>query len=239
MTSTLWSAPSATTVSADLAGDGAKVLCKLEIKKEAGDDDHFIEATLKVGSESHPMGEEFMGYECELKAYSISGDTKQKVLVASAFSESDYVRRHFFTLVNGKLKELGFLEGQGDITVPGNGTVISTSWMGFWSRTEKHVFGPDLTLAPLAQEFYSVNVEGTVTKSFPVYQTRSTKVLLANTRKGSKFQVILWDPASRKVVNDEENLNDQWYLIRTESGFVGWVRGESLQYENSELPWAG
>ena len=32
-------------------------------------------------------------------------------------------------------------------TVPGNGTLVAKSWMGFWTKTDKHVFGKDLTLA--------------------------------------------------------------------------------------------
>ena len=63
--------------------------------------------------------------------------------------------------------------------------------------------------------------------------------MLATTREGSKFKVLLWDPASRKMVGEEENLDEQWYLIRTESGFTGWVRGKNLQGDFAELPWAG
>lgn len=225
-------------VTADLAGDGTPVTCILEID-QPNEDEPFTGAVLKVGSITKKLGEEFFGFTRELQAFKISGDTRKKVLVASAFAEGDFVLRILFTLEDGKLTELGRVEGQGDIAIPGNGTLSATSWMGFWSKTEKHVFGPDLKLSLLPQEFYSVNVEGTVTKSFPVYQTRQGKTVLANTRQGSKFQVLLWDPASRKIVDEAENLDEQWYLIRTESGFTGWVKGVHLQGDFAELPWAG
>lgn len=235
---TTWAATPPLKVTADLEGDGTPVACSLEIK-QANEDEAFAGAVLKVGNETKVLGEEFFGFSRELAAFKVSGDTRKKVLVASAFAEGDFVLRLFCTLEDGKLKELGRVEGQGDITIPGNGTLSATSWMGFWSKTEKHVFGSDLKLSLLPQEFYSVNVEGTVTKSFPVYQTRQGKTILANTRQGSKFNVLIWDPASRKVVNDNENMDDQWYLIRTESGFTGWVRGKHLQGDFAELPWAG
>ncbi len=226
------------TANADFAGDGTKVNCTLTVK-QPDKDEPFSEAVLKVGSETKALGEDFYGFSCELRAFTVSGDSKRQVLVASAFAESDFVVRLFFTVDGGKLKQVGRIEGQGDITIPGNGSVIATSWTGFWTKTEKHVFANDLTLSLLPQEFYSVNVEGTVLQSFPVYQTRDGKTMLANTRKGSKFNVLLWDPASRKVENENENIDDQWYLIRTESGFTGWVQGKHLQGEFAELPWAG
>lgn len=225
-------------VKADLAGDGQPVACKLEIKTEPGDE-HFGGAVLKVGDESKVLGEEFSGYSAGIAAFAVSSDSKQKVLVATALGESDYNVRYVFALADGKLKQVGHVEGQGEIVIPGNGTLVAKSWMGFWTKTDKHAFGKDLTLALVPQEFYSVDVGGTVVKTFPVYQKRDGKTVLATTREGSKFKVLLWDPASRKMVGEEENLDEQWYLIRTESGFTGWVKGKNLQGDFAELPWAG
>ena len=225
-------------VKADLAGDGQPVACKLEIKTTPGDD-HFGGAVLKVGQESKTLGEEFSGYSAEIAAFAVSSDSKKKVLMATALGESDYNVRYLFAMVDGKLKQVGHVEGQGEVVIPGNGTLVAKSWMGFWTKTDKHVFGKDLTLAQVSQEFYSVDVGGTVVKTFPVYQKRDGKMVLATTREGSKFKVLLWDPASRKMVGEEENFDEQWYLIRTESGFTGWVRGKYLQGDFAELPWAG
>jgi hypothetical protein len=233
-----WAATPPLSVSVDFAGDGKKQTCTLEVK-QISDDLLFSDPVLKVGKEVLPLGEDFYGFSRELKAHTVSGDSKKQVLIASATGESDFVVRFIFTMAGGKLKQVGRIEGQGDIKVPGNGSIVSTSWMGFWSKTEKHVFAPDLTLTPVPQEFYSVDVEGTVLKTFPVYQTRTGKALLANSREGSTFKVLLWDPASLKLEGGQENTEDQWYLIRTESGFTGWARTKHLMGDFARLPWAG
>lgn len=155
------------------------------------------------GQGIHPVGQGFYRLYRRLEAHRVSGDQPAKVLEVTAEGDSDYLVRYFFAMVNGQLKQVGKVKGQGDLKVPGNGTLIATDWMGFWMKTEKYVFGKDLTLTQIPQEFYSLaieetsGIEGTVVTSFPVYQTRDGKTVLANTRKGSKFRVLLWDPHQR------------------------------------------
>lgn len=227
-----------TRITADLSGKGESVEYSLEVK-QANKEEPFEGATLKAGSKSIPLGTEFHGFSSELKVYRISEDSPVKILVANAMSESDFQTFFFFAIVDGELKQIGTVEGQGGITMPGNGTMIASTWMGFWSKKEKYVFGKNLSLTVVPQEYYGVDVEGTVTTTFPVYQKREGKSVLANTRKGSKFKVLLWDPASRKADSKDGDLQREWYLIQTESGFVGWVQENQLGAENAELPWAG
>lgn len=231
-------------LSVDLAGNGQSQTYTVELSRSNPDAD-FESAVLKAGKESIPLGKEFTGFTVALEAHRVSGDQPTKVLEVTAEGDSDYLVRYFFAMVNGQLKQVGKVKGQGDLKVPGNGTLIATAWMGFWMKTEKYVFGKDLSLTQIPQEFYSLGVEetsgieGTVVTSFPVYQKRDGKTVLANTRKGSKFRVLLWDPSSAKPGDDIEAMANQWYLIRTESGFTGWVRAKHLEMEFAELPWAG
>lgn len=227
-------APPAVTV--DLSGKGSAVKYTLVFKMT---DDHFEGATLKAGSKSISLGPDFNGFSADLKSYKIMGDKPTQVLVASAVAESDYQTNFLFGLVDGELKQLGRVEGQGEMTIPGNGTLVSSAWQGFWAKKERYIFGKNLELTVVPQEFYGVNVEGTVTETFAVYQKRDAKAVLANTRKGSKFKVLLWDPSSRKAKDDGEGFQDEWYLIQTETGFVGWVQAKQMGAENAELPWAG
>ena len=231
-------------LSVDLAGNGMSQTYTVELSRSNPDSD-FESAVLKAGKESIPLGKDFTGFTVALEAHRVSGDQPAKVLEVTAEGDSDYLVRYFFAMVNGQLKQVGKVKGQGDLKVPGNGTLIATAWMGFWMKTEKYVFGKDLTLTQIPQEFYSLaleetsGIEGTVVTSFPVYQKRDGKTVLANTRKGSKFRVLLWDPSSAKPGDDIEAMGNQWYLIRTESGFTGWVRAKHLEIEFAELPWAG
>lgn len=225
-------------VTVDLSGKGDSVEYSLEIK-QAKKDEPFEGGVLKAGNRSIPLGAEFRGFYSELKVYSIAGDSPVKILVASSMAESDTQTLLLFGIVDGELKKIGSFEEQGDITMPGNGTMIVTSWMGFWVKKEKYIFGEKLALTIVPQEYYGVDVEGTVTGTFPVYQKREGKSVLANTRKGSKFKVLLWDPASDKTDSADGGFQNRWYLIQTESGFVGWVQEKQLGAEAAELPWAG
>lgn len=225
-------------VTVNLAGKGEPVVYSLEVK-QTENDDPFEGGTLKAGSQSISLGNEFSGYSSELKAFSITNDSPVKILVASAMGDSDYMKWLLFGIVGGELKKIGSFDGQGSITMPGNGTMILATWMGFWAKKEKYVFGKNLEITVLPQEYYGVDVEGTVTATFPVYQKRDGKTVLANTRQGSKFKVLLWDSSSCKADIASEGSQDQWYLIQTESGFVGWVQEKQLGAEFVELPWAG
>lgn len=227
------------TTTVDLDGSGKKQTYTIKVEQN-NEDEPFEGGTLIAGKTSLQLPDDFRGYTPDLKAYRVYGDQKQQVLVATTSSESDFTIHIIFSLVNGQLKEIGKVEHQGEMRIPGNGTLITTSWMGFWMKTEKYAFSQDLSLKTVPQEFYSVDVEGTVLKTFPVYQTRTNQKVIANTRKDSKFQVLLWDPASRQQdANGDYDYKVEWYLIKTESGFVGWVQGKQLDFENAELPWAG
>ncbi|MEZ0385573.1 MAG: SH3 domain-containing protein [Verrucomicrobium sp.] len=231
-------------LSVDLEGNGQTQTYTVELSRSNPDAD-FESAVLKAGKASIPLGKDFTGFTVSLEAHRAFGDQPAKVLEVTAEGDSDYLVRCFFAMVNGELKQVGKVKGQGDLKVPGNGTLVATAWMGFWMKTDKYVFGKDLTLTLLPQEFYSLGIEqtsgieGTVVASFPVYQTRDAKTVLANTRKDSKFHVLLWDPSSAKPGDDIETMGRQWYLIRTESGFTGWVRAHNLEPEFATLPWAG
>lgn len=219
-------------------GPSGKQKANLDIAQSATDGE-FQGGSLHVGKEKVALGRAFFGFTAELSVHRIFSDRPTEVLAATAMADGDFQTCFLYAYVDGRLKKLGAVHGQGDITFPGNGSLVARGWMGFWMKTEKYVFGKNLELSKVAQEFYSVDVEGTVLKSFPVYQTRKGDAVLANTREGSKFKILLWDPASRKPDPENDNMDNDWYLIRTETGFTGWVRGASLQYEQAELPWAG
>ena len=175
-------------VKADLAAMGQLVACKLEIKTEAGDE-HSAARCRRSARRARRSARSFGRFRGRSLPLRVSG-RRQKVLMASALGESDYEVRYLFGMVDGKLKQVGHVAGQGEVVIPRNGTLVSKWWMGFWSKTDKHVFGKDLTLAQVSQGFYSVDVEGTVVGCFPSTR-RAMARALANTREGSKFKVLL------------------------------------------------
>ncbi len=221
-------------------GGGAPITITLTSDQEKTDEP-FGAATLKVGSTRIEMPEDFQGFEAELKVYTVSSELKQPLVVASATGGSDFSIRYLFVLQHGALKQVGRLEGNGELKITGNGAAIHQSWMGFFTKTERYVFNKDYTLKLTPQEFYAVGAKGKVVKSFPVCQTRDPEAIFARTRPGSEFEVLLWVPTPGIDPNDEENFSMQkdWFLIRTESGFTAWTLGKNFQPEIVELPWAG
>ncbi len=125
----------------------------------------------------------------------------------------------------------------------GNGIVLVDGWMGFWQIRDKYVLDKATrTLKLVPQELYYVGIEAHVKKSFPVYRSRTGNEVIANTMPGSNFLILACDP-SPKCLNAYSELDDyfcDWYLIKTVTGLVGWVRCETLlDYEKVDgLPLA-
>jgi len=113
-----------------------------------------------------------------------------------------------------------------------NGIVYVDDWMGFWKKREKFVLNPKTEqLEKVPQEFYYVGIEATVAKSFPIYQTRENKEVVANLKEKSKILIILCDPS-------DSNTFKHQYLIKSESGILGWASLESFEDKLEGLPWA-
>ncbi|TLD68650.1 hypothetical protein FEM03_21660 [Phragmitibacter flavus] len=223
-------------IRADLSGNGQPQSYQLKSSPDQS------QTLLTTGKDSIPLDQTFtdsQSHEITLTSHRVSGENPREVLVVSAVQEGDFTSSVLFAQIDGKLTKIGFIEAHGELLIPGNGTLISKNWMGFWNKTEKHVFTQDLQLTHIPQEFYTIDVQGTVIKTFPVYQTRNAKKILANTRQGSQFKILLWDPASRTSEREHVSFDNEWYLIQTESGFTGWVQGRHLQSEFATLPWAG
>jgi len=146
-----------------------------------------------------------------------------------------------YSFDGASLREMGRLERWP--TFSGNGIVLVDGWMGFWGIRDKYVLdGSTRTLRHIPQDLYYVGVQGHAIRSFPVYRTRSGNEVIANTMPGSDFLILACD-TSPSCLNDYGNPDDyscDWYLIKTVTGLVGWVRCETLMdYEKVDgLTWA-
>ena len=114
-------------------------------------------------------------------------------------------------------------------TFLGNGIVLVDDWMGFWARKKKYVLNRStrsLQLTP--QEFYYVGVQATVEQSFPLYRQRQNTAIVANLMPQSKIDILLCDCSEM----------NNWYLIKSTTGLVGWARLDSFREKVRDLPWA-
>jgi hypothetical protein len=114
----------------------------------------------------------------------------------------------------------------------GNGFVLTHTWSGFWTATTKYALDKKSgTLKEVPQSFYYLGLAATVKTTFPLYrgQRENTNEVVANLKPGSKILVLA----------AEYKKEPKWYLVKSESGLLGWARVEKL-IENSEgLPSAG
>jgi hypothetical protein len=78
-------------------------------------------------------------------------------------------------------------------------------------------------------------VSGTVGKSFPIYRTRGGREVVANLKEGSRAQILACEVRDCGGGDDDACL---WYLIRSESGLLGWKQGIDTD-DFTDLPWAG
>jgi len=114
----------------------------------------------------------------------------------------------------------------------GNGIVYVKDWMGFWEKVEKFVLNKkERRLQRIPQELYYVGVKTTVSQSFPIYQRPKSPVVIANLKVGSSIEVLAWLPQFEK-----DDYSEQWYLIRTEHGLLGYAPLKGIKVTN--LPWA-
>ena len=111
--------------------------------------------------------------------------------------------------------------------------------MGFWTLTQKWALAGSGQAKLVPQEFYAVRAPGTVKRTFPLVMKRGSADVVARLREGSKVEVLLWSGSLPTVEEAESNVKkDEWYLIQSEGGLIGWVPGHLLQ-DHLELPWAG
>ncbi len=137
---------------------------------------------------------------------------------------------------DGKLiREMGRLSRWPDF--PGNGIVLVKDWMGFWSKTDKYLLNKKTrTLQLVPQELYYVGIEARIKETFPIYKSREGSDIVANLKPGSKIFILVCDPSPQGLINFAR----WWYLIKSETGLVGWTRlgSDTIRGKVEGLPWA-
>jgi len=166
-----------------------------------------------------------------VKAVDIDSSDRKREIAVHTSGPSDDHEWLLYRFDGKNLAEIGRIFGSCDIT--GNGIILSEQWMGFWIRKEKFVLD-DATkkLKAVPQQFYFVGVEAKVKKSFPIFRTRTSKEVVANLMEGSTVLFVVSDLSSGEY-------GDEWYLIKSKTGLLGWARIAAIQENVEGLPWAG
>lgn len=108
----------------------------------------------------------------------------------------------------------------------GNGIVLGQNWMII---TDKYVLDKKsrkLVLVP--QEMYYIGKQHKVLRGFPIYYSRQSKSVVANVERNSTVIVLAYVPSPPGTDPKRHDVMQDWFLIKTQSGLLGWVRLQTL-----------
>ncbi|MBN2572705.1 MAG: hypothetical protein JXA68_11295, partial [Ignavibacteriales bacterium] len=109
----------------------------------------------------------------------------------------------------------------------GNGMVYLDQWQGFWARRDKYVLDKEKRKMKFIEQFaYYVGAKVTVKNSFTIYKETNLKDEVALLKKGSEVEILICDCIKREYF-------DYKYLIKSESGLLGWSGIDAI-LENTE-----
>jgi hypothetical protein len=225
------------TAFADLTGDGNKVT--ITYTADAQNDGGF---TLKISTVTLHVADKAMESPSGFQLAKIDSSDRYTEIVVYEPAGSDWNDYLFYWFDGHAIHRMNAgdrLLFFGYPSFPGNGCMYAAQWMGFWQATNKYQLDKKThTFKFVPQEFYYISapdeqghdkpVYGTVRKSIPIYETRTKKAVVANLRVGSKVLFLLCDHTA-----------NNWYLVKSESGLVGWINELSIQPNFDGLDWAG
>jgi hypothetical protein len=115
--------------------------------------------------------------------------------------------------------------------IKGNGLLLCDSWMGFWERRETYTYdGRAGTFTHVPQDLYWVGKPYKVASTAPLHRSREDAQVVASLKPGSTVTfVAFWAGAG----------DSDWYLLRSETGVLGWARLSELQEHLVGLVQAG
>lgn len=208
---------------ADLDGDGRSERISITIGQRMPDgrtDGDRYE--LRVGSAS------VKGDLENVKGFTIVDlDTRDRYKEVAVFTPgpSDDPRYVIYWYDGKQLRQVGDI-GAG-ISVQGNGIVMAAWWTGNFLVRDKYVLEKGKhTLHLVPQEMYYVGEEHKVLSSFPIHYSPVRHDVVANLENGSRALVMALKqiPLPRKANSDPDRLTDDWLLIKSRSGLLGWAR---------------
>jgi len=170
-------------------------------------------------------------------------DISPSVLV-SCYGYGDQGEYFFYQFKNNKVVPLGSIKAWGSAEIKGDGKILVSDWMGFWSLQAEYFLNKSTNKLELnRQDTYEVNVEGTVQQSFKLLKSRDDNSEVVQTLKpGTKVTLLKCDtkPVCAKNADGYEDEYDcDWYLMKTAGGTEGWVRMKDFRENINDLPWAG
>jgi hypothetical protein len=222
-----------TSTTADLDGNGRKEKVWVTLAKVSKNlTDH---STLHVDKAEVPFYGEYDG----LEIVDIDRSDRYKEIDVRTYSGSDAVDHRIYWYDGKSIQKTADLSWR--VEYKGNGIVLNRASTCYVAITDKYVLDKKsrkLTLVP--QEMYYVGTQHKVAQSFPIYYSRQSKSVVANVETNSTITVLVYVPnqAARKSPG-KYDVMQEWFLIKTQSGLLGWVRLQTLSQYVQGMQGAG
>jgi hypothetical protein len=114
----------------------------------------------------------------------------------------------------------------------GNGIVYLDNWMGFWKSRDKLVIDKTTRKPQIINQFaYYVGVKAKVKNGFAIYQETALIHKVAVLSENTGIELLLCDKTSKDYFTFK-------YLIKSESGLIGWANLKSILDNTEGLPTA-
>lgn len=149
------------------------------------------------------------------------------------------------------LIDLGKMWSTGEYGFSGNGNVVASHWMGFWSADVNYVIDEALQkLKAVYKDEY--NLDDDWFKSLEIITLE--KIILLKSKDMNSNTSIEIAPGTRiyilkadirnKAFNENNNTeyytdDYYWYYIKTDNGDSGWIMLKDFRNKVEGIPWAG
>jgi hypothetical protein len=129
----------------------------------------------------------------------------------------------------------------------GNGIIYLDKWEGFWTSRDKYVLGNNSRNISFVRPFgYYVGVKAKAKTSFTIYQEQALKNKVAVLNVGSDIEILLCDKDEYRYTNDDGSIeytgvtesSRYKYLVKSQSGLLGWISNKDILESVEGLPWA-
>lgn len=221
---------------ADLDGDGHKENISVTSVPDVNPD-RGVRFILRVGkAEARIDGDSLEG----LAIVDIDRADKYKEIdVKTGTAGIDPITHNIYWYDGKTIHEVGRLTGGVDIK--GNRIVLHHWFNCYVGITDKYVLDKKTrTLVLVPQEMYYIGLQRKVLQSFPVYYSRQSKSVVANVEKNSTITILAYVPNAPDPKDPGKvDVMGEWFLIKTQSGLLGWAQLETISQRVEGMAGAG
>jgi hypothetical protein len=214
----------AKSATADLNGDGRSERVYLTISKDIS-----TRSTLHMGTTSTAVRAELPE---GLAVVDIDNRDRLKEIVVRCSNAGDGWYHLVYSYDGKSIALVGEIGTAPEFT--GRGIVYAKSWMGSFAIKQKFVLdSKKRKLEELRQPMYYIGRTFRTEESFAIHASTQDASVVANIEPKSQILIVAlaFQPVKKKMWKSDkyETIQHEWYLIKSQSGLMGWASAEDVQ----------